>query len=265
MQAPSTLIHITHASGVIPTDLRSQFLLNDAELSIELERLTDHFTDELFFSSNAASQILSFPVSRFVVDPERYSDDTQEPMAERGHGVIYTGTTDCRPLRRKLSNDERTELLELYYVPHHSSLTAATQQSLEENGFVTIVDAHSFPDIPLPVDLSQQTPRPDICIGTDSTHTPRELVELVYDHFLAAGFSVRIDDPYAGTIVPLHYFGIDNRVSSIMIEINRRLYLDGEPGNFSKNDQFDSILGTTQAIVESVISWTKRSGSAAST
>ena len=39
-----------------------------------------------------------------------------------------------------------------------------------------------------------------------------------------------IDTPYSGSIVPMEYYQKDKRVSSIMLEVNRRLYLN-EPTN----------------------------------
>ena len=167
-QTPHVIVHVPHASTKIPSDLRNQFLLNDTELSLELDRLTDHYTDELFTSTNSDVEMISFTVSRFVVDPERFTDDAQEPMAARGQGVVYTRTTGGHPLRRLLNSDERTSLLERYYIPHHNSLTAATEHALAAYGCVTIIDAHSFPATPLPVDLSQRVPRPDVCLGQTS-------------------------------------------------------------------------------------------------
>jgi len=206
------------------------------------------------FSSRVKT--LLFPVSRFVVDPERFDNDALEPMAERGQGVIYMGTTGGQALRRALDENVRTSLLERYYIPHHEALTTAAKQSLAANGFVTIIDAHSFPDTPLHVDLSQSVPRPDICLGTVAGHTPPELTQIVQDLFVNAGYSVKIDEPYKGTIVPLEFYNKEARVSSIMIEINRKLYLDGEPGSLVKSDSFTAVQNTIQSVIESVISWT---------
>lgn len=81
------ILHIPHASRVIPPDCRVAFLLDDLALERELDTLTDAFTDELFTCSSATRII--YPVSRLVVDPERYLDDSIEPMAAVGMGVIY--------------------------------------------------------------------------------------------------------------------------------------------------------------------------------
>ncbi len=91
----SVVLHIPHASTVIPTSCRQDFLLTNAELEQEVLAVTDWFTDELFHLDGAARSIL--PVSRLIVDPERFADDSAEPQAEVGRGVIYTQTWRGRP------------------------------------------------------------------------------------------------------------------------------------------------------------------------
>lgn len=43
-----TIIHIPHASRYIPDDVREFICLDEKSLEAELDRLTDHYTDELF-------------------------------------------------------------------------------------------------------------------------------------------------------------------------------------------------------------------------
>ena len=117
-----------------------------------------------------------FPVSRLVVDPERFSEDSQEPMNQVGMGVTYTRGSLRQPLREQLTQGKRQELLERYYIPHHQKLTEAVEESLLANNHCLIIDGHSFPALPLPYELNQTAFRPDFCLGTDDFHTPEELV-----------------------------------------------------------------------------------------
>ena len=81
---PPIVLHIPHASVVIPEEVRQSFLLTDAELEHELFRLTDHFTDELFAVSPNVARTVVYPVSRMVCDPERFVQDENEPASQFG-------------------------------------------------------------------------------------------------------------------------------------------------------------------------------------
>jgi N-formylglutamate amidohydrolase len=56
------------------------------------------------------------------------------------------------------------------------------------------------------------------------------LLDSVREAFLKLGYSVAINHPFAGTIVPLPYYTQEARVLSIMIEINRKLYMHEDTG-----------------------------------
>ena len=124
------------------------------------------------------------------------------------------------------------------------------EQAIDSFGQALIVDAHSFPDIPLPCDTNQDFPRPDICLGTDFFHTPVWIIELAKVQFEKQGYSVEINSPYSGTMVPLDFYKTDSRVSSIMIEINRRLYLDGEYRTIQPNfEKLNTCINQLFALV----------------
>jgi len=231
MGALAMILHIPHASRIIPAAVRNQFLLTDTELDRELLMMTDAYTDELFCADLAPSDTaVVFPVSRLVVDPERFADDAAEPMANRGMGVIYTTTHDGRPLRRVLAPEEKQALLDTYYFPHHQRVSEAVDKELNATGTALLVDCHSFPSAPLPCDMDQSPDRPQICIGTDSFHTPSDVAELLVQYFRAAGLTVELDRPFAGSIVPVAHYRRDARVVSVMIEINRAVYMDESTG-----------------------------------
>lgn len=124
----------------------------------------------------------------------------------------------------------------------------ATDQVLKTCGTALIIDCHSFPSHPLPCDIDQAEDRPDICLGTDTFHTPAWLVQAAKTAFEAEGLSVCIDRPYAGTIVPAAHFQKNVQVSSLMVEVNRGLYMDegtGEPASeySSMRSKLHRVLG----------------------
>lgn len=114
---------------------------------------------------------------------------------------------------------------------------------LQSFGKALIIDCHSYPSIPLIRDLDKNPVRPDFNIGTDSFHTPQKLIDLSIAFFAEKGFSLGIDWPYKGSIVPLKHYQKDKRVSTIMLEINRALYLE-EPTNL-KSEKYLEIKKVT--------------------
>jgi N-formylglutamate deformylase len=145
-----------------------------------------------------------------------------------GMGAVYTSTSDGSNLRdlNFVSDEWREQLLNEYYYTHHSAFTEAVESALDADSGVLVIDCHSFPSKPLPYEFDQPGDRPEICIGTDDFHTSQELVDTMLTSFSDLGYNVKVNTPFAGTIVPSKFYQSDCRVSSIMIEVNRSLYMD---------------------------------------
>ena len=244
------VMHLPHASTAVPDWVRPQFVVRDAALAHEQSTLVDDFTDELFALPNDIATTVRFPVSRFVVDPERYEEDEREPMSARGLGVVYLKTTTGAPLRRPLDPHERSSLLEGYYRPHHRRLTEAVSSALAAHGGCLIIDGHSFASSPLPCDRDQNPNRPDVCLGTDSFHTPQWLLDAAASSCRSEGWSVEINRPFEGTIVPLDYLNRNPRVWSLMIEVIKHLYLDEQTAN--RTAEFSSCRSRLNSVLRSL-------------
>lgn len=221
------ILHIPHASSYIPTDVFEQFVVSEQALKTEIKLMTDHFTDWLVEPLNVTTpQKLIAPVSRLVVDMERFSDDSQETMSAVGMGAIYKKGSQRQSIRRNLSEVERQHLIETYYDVHHQNLTKQTQYMLEQHRVAIIVDVHSYPKSVLPYELDHTQMRPQICIGTSDYHTPSLLAAGLIEQFEEAGFQTNLNTPFAGTLIPSKYWQQDKRVIGFMIEVRRDIYMD---------------------------------------
>ena len=241
------MIHLPHASTFIPSEVRADILLGDAALTAELVRLTDWHTDRLFkWARKHGATLFRNRLSRLVVDPERFVDDQEEPMAGMGQGVVYVQTSQGEPLR-EVDAPKRAALIANFFDPYHAALTSLVGEMLARFGECTLLDCHSFATVPLPSELNQAPHRPDICLGTDAFHTPNELVELLERALTAEGFRVERNTPFVGTFVPVAYWRRDSRVRSIMIEVRRGLYCDEHNGR--PNGAFDDV----QAAIERAV------------
>lgn len=238
--------HIPHDSILIPDAYRDQYILTDSILGEELLRMTDLHTAALFGGNSDLDVV--FPVSRLLVDVERFENDAQEPMAARGMAVLYSRTHDLKPLRRELRQEEREELLSRYYHPHHALLQQRVDDALNAGSRALIIDCHSFPSQQLPYEIGETGFRPEICIGTDSFHTPLQLRNVAEEGFRSAGFTVAIDRPFAGAITPIKHYRNDKRVMAIMIEIRRDIYMNECTGE--RNGKFDDVRAKIQTVIE---------------
>lgn len=229
------ILHVPHSSTYIPRQEKTKFLISDDELKNELLVMTDWYVDELFNHKGLMKHVN--PYSRLVFDPERFRNDSEEEMSILGMGAIYTKTSGGKKLR-DVTPEEREAMLRQYYDPYHEAFTESVEECLHQFGQCLIIDAHSFSSKPLNHEMDKSEPRPNFCIGYDSYHTPAGVPRLAYEFFFwGEDESVSLNNPFFGTIVPMRYYRTDQRVKSIMIEVNRSLYMDESNGR--KLDTFD--------------------------
>ncbi len=223
------ILHVPHSSREIPADVRPGIVLDDAALARELDHITDSHTALL--AAEAAERcglrpwVFTNRLSRLVVDPERFPDEREEMLAV-GMGAVYTRTTHKDVLRAADTDPE--PLLARYFRPYAEAMTDAVAGRLAATGRAVVVDVHSYPSEPLPYELHGDGPRPAVCLGTDSFHTPPGLLTAAREAFGECG-EVGLDSPFSGTYVPLEFYGADPRVSALMVEIRRDIYMT-EPG-----------------------------------
>lgn len=239
------ILHIPHSSTNIP--LTEGYIVDRTALDKEMLKLTDWYTDDLFHSDE--DTMIKAEFSRIFCDPERFTDDAQEIMAQYGMGVLYEKNDDGEAIR-KVTPELREKILTEYYWVHHQKLNQAVNDQLDRFDKAIIIDCHSYPSTPLKRDLDQNPKRPDFNIGTDPFHTPQILIDRSISFFEKAGYSLGVDWPYKGSIVPLEHYHRNKNVQTIMLEINRALYLK-EPTN-EKSERYAAIKRVTSEFIKTI-------------
>ncbi|WP_405915271.1 N-formylglutamate amidohydrolase [Streptomyces sp. NBC_00728] len=244
------ILHVPHSSREIPASVRAGILLDDAELAGELDHITDAYTAELASAAAEAAGLRPWRfvnrLSRLVVDPERFPDEREEMLAA-GMGVVYTRTSHRAPLRA--ADTDQRPLIDRWFHPYARAMTAAVADRLAATGRAVIIDVHSYPTARLPYELHGDGPRPPICLGTDSFHTPPELVTLAEKAFAGLG-GVGIDSPFSGAYVPLRHYEREPGVAALMVEIRRDTYMK-EPGG-PAGPGFARLVTALTALVDAV-------------
>lgn len=215
----SVILHVPHSSRVIPADIRPQLILDDQTLEGELDEMTDSQTDVLAEQAAIRSRIRPWiflnQLSRLVIDPERFPDD-REVMNQIGMGAVYLKTSTGLDLRLPDEGRDRM-MIDRFFTPYSQALEALVLSRLKENGFVTIIDVHSYRMLEHLNGVNKGQQRPAVCLGVDEFHTPDWLLVLARDSFSQVG-EVVINEPYSGTYVPLSLHEREHRVSSVMME-----------------------------------------------
>jgi N-formylglutamate amidohydrolase len=214
----SFILHIPHSSVNIPDfDFFNLDLIQE-----NLNEMTDWATDEIFDCDGIRKTIT--PFSRLFCDVERL-DDKDEEMFKIGRGFYYTKDYLGRDLRVE-DLTHKNMIYEEFYKKHHSNLKSQVDKVLNLYNQCYIVDCHSFNDVPIG-SLNENPLSPDICLGYDDFHTPNYLLDFISLYLIKNGFSVEYNNPYSGCIIPLEYYKNNNNVMGVMIEVNKRLYMNG--------------------------------------
>ncbi|MCC5969093.1 MAG: N-formylglutamate amidohydrolase [Pararhodobacter sp.] len=210
------VIHVPHASTVMPEGHRAQFGISDEALETEIHQSADLHTDLLARQAWPQAEIVEARVSRVLLDVERYADDALEQMARVGRGVIYTHDCSGGSLQRTVSSKDRGQLLDTFYHPHWKKLRADASDAV-------LIDLHTYPEKAWPIEPRIDAARPEIDLGTSAGITPIEWTAGLWAHFERHGFTVEENTPYSGVIDA-------GAKHAVMIEI-RRDVLGSGPGS----------------------------------
>ncbi|MEU6557543.1 N-formylglutamate amidohydrolase [Streptomyces sp. NPDC046915] len=243
------ILHVPHSAREIPDGVRAGIVLDDAALERELDHITDAHTAELAEAAAGLAGVTPWRfvnrLSRLVVDPERFPDEREEMLAV-GMGAVYTRTTHRAELRPAGTDPE--PLVERYFRPYAEAMTRAVAGRLAATGRAVVIDVHSYPTEALPYELHGAGPRPPVCVGTDAFHTPPELAELARKAFARCG-ETGLDSPFSGTYVPLDFYGTDQRVGALMVEIRRDTYMT-EPGGPTVEPGLSRLAAALATLVD---------------
>lgn len=184
-------------------------------------RFTDWHTDKLFASSMENVTVVLCPFSRLDVDVERLE---HEPDRICNFWNFRQGTMPYP------TNAQTNRRLAEWFRYRAELLLAASRGERP-----LLLDCHSFS-----CDLA---PDVDVCLGynDDSSRPLAEDIKGVSDIFRDRGYVVAHNRPYANAIAPEGYRG-----HSLMIEVNKRCYLDTEERSLGGG--FDYLRQTLEEL-----------------
>ena len=229
------LITVPHAGNIYP-DL---FIKNLKINLCEVRRIEDYQSNKILDQiDEQMADIIIAQCSRAVVDLNRsrnaidHSMFTQvfehEPVSEKqmikyGLGVFPNKIFGKTILKNPLPFSYAIHMLEHYYDPFHKSLNKQIMYLNNTFGFCYHIDLHTMPSKAL-LNFKKE---PDIVLGDNfGKSCSIELISYFQNVFQENGFTVEVNNPYAGGFITRNYGNPSKGVHTIQIEINRKIYMD---------------------------------------
>ncbi|MBW1942310.1 MAG: N-formylglutamate amidohydrolase [Deltaproteobacteria bacterium] len=222
------VISLPHSSGRIPESLLRTYALSEKEI----RESTDLGTQEIFGDLPAIS-VLGTEWSRLVIDlnrgpRERGPKGLIAQVDYNGRAVYHPG---CIP-----DGEELEARLKAYYWPFHHRF-----EEVLDRGVGILFDCHSLGGVGPPEAPDPGRIRKDIILGNNGnrrgetdpvlgkTTCPGDKLFLMKEAFEKQGFSVSINDPYAGGYIVNHYGQkyTHTGLMAVQIEINQDMFMEG--------------------------------------
>lgn len=218
------VFHFPHVGLKMPKHFYKGLLIKQNMLSKYIIEMSDYKVDELF-KEHRFKKIKS-KYSRLYCDVERFRDDDLEEMSKVGQGVVYTNTYD-NIIFHEHDYIYKKKVLK-YYDIYHNKFNRVCKNILNKGYKLLILDCHSFSE--KMASHIKEGPFPDICLGIEEDFYNNEVLNHIKNKITKKGYNYMINYPYKGSIVPNFIYNnkirYKDKVISIMIEINKKIYLD---------------------------------------
>jgi N-formylglutamate deformylase len=225
----------------------------------------DAFVDRLFdCAPQFGASFLKAEVPRAFVDLNRSADELdpsliegvrrvgQNPRIAAGLGVIPRVVAGGRSIYRgKISKVEAQRRITLYWRPYHEMLQKLLVSTYQQFGQSVLVDCHSMPRDAIDGFAKGGKQRPDVVLGDRfGSSATAEIVDRLEAAFVAAGFVVTRNMPFAGAYITQAYGRPNKRQHAVQVEIDRSLYMN--ENLICPNSNFTQVQVALRGVIKEV-------------
>jgi N-formylglutamate amidohydrolase len=229
-----------HSGRIYP----DSFLRTSRLDALALRRSEDCYIDELFgaavglgcplLRANFPRAFLDLNREPYELDPAMFADrlpgfaNTTSMRVAGGLGTIPRIVSEHEDIYKgPLAFAEVEARIERLYRPYHLALHGLLQETAARFGHALLVDCHSMPSTAAPPAPGGRSRRADVVLGDRYGSTASAaLTEAMERAFVAQGFQVVRNKPYAGGFITQTHGRPQTGVHAIQVEINRALYVD---------------------------------------
>lgn len=205
----------------------------------------DRFVDDLVIDApDHGIPLIRALFARTYIDPNREPTDLDPHLleedwpdelvpglhSERGVGLIFRLIGRSVPIYgRRLGPAEVRHRVQTYWQAYQDCLQERIDEAHARHGQVWHVDWHSMQAVGNELSPDPGIARKDFVLGDlDGTSCAAEFTDFVADALRGLGYSVAVNDPYAGAYIVRRHGRPREGRHSLQVEINRGLYMDAE-------------------------------------
>lgn len=264
-EAVPIVVDVSRSGREYPEEFRSMVPFSTLHDNVSM------YVDQLWSGTpKAGGSMLYASFPSFWIDPGRDELDIDENLLEdqwpvplkptislRGLGLLKSKSRYGEPVHeRKLSVAEVMERLEKYHRPYHAELKRLVQETRDKFGFAYHFTCHCMSAVGAPTHPDPGQQRADFCIGNlNGATSSKEHLEWIQSIIESRGYSCTVNFPYAGGELNSRYGRPADGVESVMVEINKKLFMD--VNTFKKTDNFDKLQRDMNSIIMEVAAHAK--------
>ena len=260
------LLDSPHSGHDFPADFDaalSEFDLRDGE---------DSLVDELYLpSTELGVALIAAQFPRTYLDPNRHAGDIDLDLidggrwphervpsgkAEIGKALLWRTLDDGRAIyARKLGVAEVESRIQRCHAPYHGALTRWIAATHARFGVSYHINCHSMNEVAgVQGEGGRGSRRADFVLGDrDGSTCESGFTAFVRRWLEAAGYDVKVNDPYKGVELVRAYSDPPNGRHSLQLEINKRLYMDER--SRTRHAGFDALQKNLRALIGALVDY----------
>ena len=223
----------------------------------------DAFVDQLFdCAPKFGASFLKAGAPRAYLDLNRNVDELDPALIEgvrrgghnpriaSGLGVIPRVVAAGRSIYRgKISQTEAQRRITQYWHPYHEMLQKLLDDARQRHGQAVLIDCHSMPHEAMDGVAKTGIRRPDVVLGDRfGASATGEVVDRLEAAFVAAGFVVTRNTPFAGAYITQAYGRPKKGQHAVQVEIDRSIYMNEKL--IRPNGNFEAVQAALRDVVQ---------------
>ncbi|MGI6724632.1 MAG: N-formylglutamate amidohydrolase [Christensenellales bacterium] len=193
--------------------------------------------------------------SELDIDPSIIDGEWPVPLqltSTTGLGLLKVKSRYGEPFQEgKLSVADVMARLDNYYRPYHAELKDIISRMKKAWGFVYQISCHCMSAVGAPTHPDPGQDRADFCIGNLNGQTASpDFMEFLKSIIKGMGYSVTVNQPYAGGELNRRYGNPSAGVESVMLEINKKLFIDIK--TFKKTSNFNTMRNDLKRLMQEI-------------